>query len=426
MILAVKSKHGLPPVLVLGGEENALSIARSFGRKNVPVYVCAPEDCFAFKSRYCTKRLVIPKGESQKSYWNRVLLNDEDSYLHGAVLFPGNDDAVEFIAANRDLLAKRFIVDDAIPEISIAMLSKLATLELAQELDCPTPAFHRAESLQDITRIGEGLIFPIMVKPVHSHLFRVHYPNRKYLIAHNKAELHQEVKEMLGLDLKMIVTEIIPGPDHVQSAYFCYMTRDGRTLFEYTHQIFRRFPKNSGAACLTISKRLPVTKEMGRRFLQGIGFTGLGHVEFKYDERDGKLKIIECNPRTSAAQAVVTKSGLDMPWLIYNYLLTGETPAPTDFREGVRRWWVLLDIFSFFELSRLGEITFAEWVRSIKGPPLVFPYFCLDDPVPFFYKAWKHLSHMSGKRGGFHGKRKKDIAARVDRVDAKASGKGRL
>jgi D-aspartate ligase len=426
MIFSRKEKRGAPPVLVLGGEENALSIARSFGRHKVPVYVCAAEGCFAFKSRYCTSALVIPGGESQKNYWKRVLLNDENSELAGAVIFPGNDEAVEFLAANRAALAKRFIIDDALPEISIAMLSKVATLELAQKLGCPAPAFHCVESLQDIARIEDGIFFPVMVKPVHSHLFRAHFPNRKYLVAGSKAGLHAKVKEMLDKGLQMIVTEIIPGPDQLQSAYFCYMTRDGKILFEYTHQIFRRFPKNSGSACLTISKRLPATEKAGRQFLQGAGFTGLGHVEFKYDERDHQLKIIECNPRTSAAQAVVTRSGLDMPWLIYNYLLTGEVPAHIDYQEGVRRWWVLLDILSFIELRRLGEITFAEWVRSIKGSPLVFPYFCLDDPAPFFSKARKHLSYTVGKTGGFHGKRKQDIARRADQVDAEASEKSRL
>lgn len=421
-----KDERGPPPVLVLGGEENALSIVRGFGRRKIPVYVCAAEGCFAFKSRYCSEALVITANESQKHYWSRVLLSDESEKLGGAVIFPGDDEAVEYLATHRNELASRFVVDDALPWISTAMLSKLSTLELARKAGCPTPAFHHVESLRDVERIEGGILFPIMVKPIHSHRFREHYTDKKYLIAGSKAELHEKVQEMLGKGLKMIVTEIIPGPDHLQSAYFCYMTRDGKVLFDYTHQIFRRYPKNSGAACLTISKRLPATEEMGQRFFKGIGFAGLGHVEFKFDERDGQLKIIECNPRTSAAQAVVCKSGLDMPWLIYNYLLTGDTPATTDFREGVRRWWVILDILAFFELRRLHEISFPQWLRSIKGPPLVFPYFCLDDPVPFFNKAWKHITHTYGKRVGVYGKRKKNNAPRVTRVDEKASGKGRF
>lgn len=419
-------KRATPAVLVLGGEENALSIARSFGRRKIPVAVCATQGCCALKSRYCTTAVIIPASENQKNYWDQVLLNTDNPQLLGSVIFAGNDEAVEYLAKNRSLLTNRFIIDDALPEISTAMLSKLETLRLAKKVGCPTPAFYQIDSHQDVVRIENTLKFPIMVKPVHSHHFLIHFPDRKYLIAHNKTELHEKVKQMLVRNLKMIVTEIIPGPDHFQSAYFCYMTGDGQILFDYTHQIVRRYPKNSGAACLTISKHLPATKEIGQRFFKGIGFTGLGHIEFKFDNRDGQLKIIECNPRTSAAQAVVSKSGLDMPWLIYNYLLTGEVPAQTEYKTGVRRWWVILDILAFFELRRLGEITFVQWIHSIKGPPLVFPYFCLDDPMPFFYKAWKHIAHTIGRRIGFHGKRKENIAPRVDRVDTKASGKGRL
>jgi D-aspartate ligase len=426
MIISEKKVRNTAPVLVLGGEENAISIARSFGRRNIRVYICATEGCFAHKSRYCSKALAIPRGESQKNYWDKILLKDDQPQLTGAVIFPGNDEAVEYLAEKRSILAQRFVLDDALPGISIAMLNKMTTLELTQKFGCPTPAYHCVDSLQDLARIVDGISFPIMVKPVHSHLFHAHYPDKKYLVANDKAELLDKVRELLGKGLKMIVTEIIPGPDHLQSAYFCYITRDGRILFDYTHQIFRRYPKNSGAACLTISKRLPATKEMGKRLLQGIGFTGLGHVEFKYDERDGHLKIIECNPRTSAAQAVVSKSGLDMPWLIYKYLLTGKAPIQTYYREGVRRWWVILDIMAFFELRRLGEISVMEWVRSIRGPPLTFPYFCLDDPMPFLFKALQHLSHASGKRSGFHGKRNKNKAPQTDRVDAKASGNSRL
>lgn len=421
MIISRKKNCSSPPVLVLGGEENAISIARSFGRRKIPVIICATEGCFAFKSRYCSTALVIPKGESQKSYWDIFLLTDKCPQLTGAVIFPGNDEAVEYLAMKRHLLKQRFIIDDMRPEKSTAMLSKLMTLEMALELGCPTPAFHSVESLQDLSQFEDEIIFPIMIKPVYSHLFQLHHPVRKYLVAHNKAELHLQVLDMLGKDLKMIVTEIIPGPDHLQSTYFCYITRSGRILFDYTHQIFRRYPKNSGAACLTISKRLPATKEMGKRFFEGTGFTGLGHVEFKHDERDGQLKIIECNPRTSAAQAVVTGSGLDMPWLIYNYLLTGEVPDQTDFREGVRRWWVILDILAFFELRRLKEINLVDWIRSIKGPPLVFPYFCLDDPMPFIFRVMKHLSHAAGKIAGRYGKRKKNISSHNNRVDAKTS-----
>jgi predicted ATP-grasp superfamily ATP-dependent carboligase len=334
----------------------------------------------------------VPPDHGDAAYWRRLLLEEKPATLRGSVIFPCSDEAVEFLSAHRDALAAHYTLDHADPGISLAMLDKQQTLELAAKAGCPAPSFHRVDVIGDITDIKEGLDYPVMIKPVHSHLFQKHYPNKKYLVADDPRELYDKVKDMLDKELRLIISEIIPGPDDLQSAFYAYITRDGAELFSYTHQIVRRYPKNCGLACMTVTRALPDTAEMGRRFFRGIGLTGMAHVEFKLDTRDGRLKLIECNPRMSAAQAVVTGSGLDMAWRIYEHLLHGVVYPDSSYRLGVRRWWVYLDIRAYFELRRLGEINFADWVRSIKGPPLVFPYFCLDDPRPALIKSRQNLS----------------------------------
>lgn len=397
----MKQRSAKVPVLILGGQENTLCLVRSFGKRGIPVYVVARPDCLAIKSRYCTACWAVPEGRSEEEFWNALLLKQAPAPLQGSLIFPASDEALGWVADERAALAQRYRLDEAEPGMQRAMLSKLETLTLARQAGCPTPAFHRVESLADLDSIDASLMFPIMIKPVHSHLFRRHYPLDKYLMANDWKELRLRVKEMLDRGLALIVTEMIPGPDDLQSAYFTYMTADGRELFRYTHNIIRRYPSNSGSACLTITRKMPETAEMGRRFFQGIGFRGMGHVEFKRDPRDGRLKIMECNARTSAAQAIVTKSGLDMPWLIYDYLVNGNFAPRDGYREGVRRWWFLLDLQAFLELRRRGKLSFPAWLHSVKGPPLVFPYFSLSDPVPFIHKAWRDLSYFVKKRIGF-------------------------
>ena len=387
------------PVLILGGQENTLSLARSFGRRSIRVFISAPADCLALKSRFCTRGFEVPPQAGENGYWDQLLLGPHTpEELQGCLIFPASDSALEFIADRHDELQERYLLDDARPELVRAMLNKRSTLELADRAGCPTPGFHAVQGLEDLERIAGEVLFPVMVKPVHSHLFQEAYPGRKYLLADNAAELRRHVQGMLQRGLEMIVTELIPGPDDLQSAYFTYMTEDGRELFRYTHQIVRRYPKNSGSACLTVTRQLPETAAMGRRFFRGVGFRGMGHVEFKRDPRDGRLKIMECNARMSAAQAVVTRSGLDMAWRIYEYLVNGTLCEQSNFRCGVRRWWFLLDLRAFLELRARHEITLLEWLRSVKGPPLVFPYFCLDDPMPFVHKAWKHITHYCQSR----------------------------
>ncbi len=386
------------PVLILGGQENTISLARSFGRRGIPVYISAQFDSPTFKSRYCLKSYPYPAKTKPDVFWEELLLSNKHPELKGCVIMVCSDHAVEYIAHNKKALTEYFIMDNNIPEIDLAMLNKQKTLILGKSAGCPAPAFYNIDVLEDVDTVKNTILFPVMIKPLHSHLFQQHFKNKKYLTANDKEELRNNVKSLLDKDLELMVTEMIPGADDLQSAYYTYMDEEGNELFQYTHKIIRRYPKNSGNGCLHVTEWLPETAEMGQRFFKGIGFRGMGHIEFKHDVRDGQLKIIECNPRFSAAQAIVAKSGLDMAYIIYCHLTGKPLPEKTSYKIGVRRWMVLLDCLSLIELRRLGEITTIEWLKSIKGPALVFPYFSLDDPGPFLAKIWADFSSAVSKR----------------------------
>ena len=386
------------PVLILGGQENALSLTRSLGRKGIPVYVSGMQNCFASRSRYCKKAYLRPDGTDAEAFWTDLLLSGKHPELKNSVIMVGSDLAIEFVAHNKAALSEHYLLDDHIPELHLAMLDKQKTLELGSQAGCPTPAFYNIDTIEDAEKIMDSVMYPIMIKPIHSHLFQIHYKWKKYLIANNKDELQQHVRELLDKGLESMLTEMIPGPDDLQSSYFTYMDKDGNELFQYTHRIIRRFPKNSGGGCLHVTDWLPDTAEMGKRFFQGIGFRGMGHIEFKHDLRDGKLKIIECNPRFSAAQSIAVKSGLDMAYLIYCHLTGHPMPADRTYRKGVKRWVVLTDLFAYRQLSKLGEITFAGWLKSILGAPLTYPYFSLTDPWPVITRLYSDAYDILSRR----------------------------
>lgn len=63
------------------------------------------------------------------------------------------------------------------------------------------------------------------------------------------------------------------------------------------------------------------------RFLLDVGLCGLGNVEVKRDVRDGKLKIIECGARFTAAIILLAESGYDR-WCFANRRLDGGPQPP--------------------------------------------------------------------------------------------------
>lgn len=128
--------------------------------------------------------------------------------------------------------------------------------------------------------------------------------------------------------------------------------------------------------------RSPQVVELGWQFLRAIDFRGIGSLEFKRDDRDGALKLIELNPRLWQQNALATVSGINFPLLQYRDL-TGEAPSPqVAFRVGVRWLDASSDFRSCWSYRQAGILSMRDWLASWRGVRS-FATFALDDPAPF-------------------------------------------
>ena len=380
------------PVLLMGGMQNTLSIVRSLGRERVSVSVSSATDCLALHSRYCADTYPYPVGIAPGAFWNELLLS-EPKPLRGAMLLTCSDDAIEFVADNKEALRKHYVVDESIPELQHAMLDKQRTLELAQEAGCPVPLFWNITLLEDVNGIKDSVTFPVMIKPIHSHIFMRYYGGKKHLLANDFEELLAMVSGALGKGVEVMVCEIIPGPDTLLSSYYTYLDDSGNALFHFTKKVIRRFPVNSGGATYHITEWDQETAELGERFFRGIKFRGLGNIEFKRDLRDGNLKVIECNPRFTAAQELLVQSGMDIALVIYRRLSGQPAREIAGYRDHVRLLEPWRDYKAYKQLREMGEITFREWVKSIMHKQISSVYRS-DDLRPFFVKISFMLSRL--------------------------------
>ena len=128
-------------------------------------------------------------------------------------------------------------------------------------------------------------------------------------------ELEAAFERIIPTGLAVIVTEIIAGPGGERleyCSYYSYLDADGEPLFHFTKRKPREYPLVFGGGTYHVSGWDPEVAEAGLRFFQGVGLRGIGNVEFKRDGRDGRLKLIECNPRVTAADRLVQRAGLDL------------------------------------------------------------------------------------------------------------------
>jgi predicted ATP-grasp superfamily ATP-dependent carboligase len=309
------------------------------------------------------------------------LLSEGKRNHHGAILFPCCDDGLELIARNRQILSQDYILPEANDALTLAMLDKEQTAEVAAQVGVPTAKLWHAGSIDDINNIIPTLTFPCALKPRSSHLFKKYFYPLKLFVAQSADELLHYYRKVEPYGLEMIITEIIPGSDDDYYSYYTYLDETGTPLFHFTKRKLRQYPPGFGQWTYHISGWYPDVAEAGLKFFRDTGLRGIGTIEFKRDARDGTLKLIECNPRFTLAIELLKFCGIEWALFVYNRLTKQPLPPVQTFREGVRVIRVFGDVLAFLRLRKSGLITRGTWLKSIAHRQH-FQYFRWSDPMP--------------------------------------------
>jgi len=376
------------PAIVLGGGLIAVPVARSLNRTGVPVIALGAREDPVRASRHCTLFVDLGAKEGIQERWLAWLT---DPASPRGLLLPCNDDALELLARHRaDLERSGHRLMEMADDVVLALLDKQRTYELARKLGVPSPRTAVLLADGDLDEVINELAFPFALKPRHAHLFARHFGlTRKLMVVRNRRELTERHAELRSLHLEMLITELIPGPDDAHYSYYSYIDERGEPLLHFTKRKLRQFPPNFGLTTYHQVRRDPEVMELGLRFFQGIGLRGPACVEFKRDARDGRLVLIESNPRFTAGHEIVRHAGIDLALLAYNRLTARPAPPLNDYREGARMWHPVEDARAFLVLRRRGELSWRQWLGSVMHRQH-FPLLSWGDPGPSLL-AWRWL-----------------------------------
>lgn len=369
-----------PPAVILGGSVNAVSVARSLGSRGIEVRAVGDRsDRPVSHSRHCREYVAFGDRAGVQAGWLDWL---ERRGPRGAVVLPCDDDGLELIARNRarliELGYRPFEADD---DVVLAMLDKDRTNELARAAGVATPESIAIRTRADLYGALDRLAYPCSLKPLHSHLFQRHFGTLKALDARNRHELEATMTKLIELNLEMMATEFIPGPEQSYFGYYSYIDEHGEPLFHLTKQKLRQFPPRFGMGCYHVTNWDPEIADIGLRFLKGVGVRGLANVEFKRDERDGRPRLIECNHRFTAINELLRIAGADLALFSYARLLGRPPPAVDGYRRGVRFLYPMQDARTCIALRRRGELSVRDWGSSLLHRQH-FPLLSREDPRP--------------------------------------------
>lgn len=377
-----------PPVLILGGEANALSVARDLSGMGVRVFAVGDPDSCVRHSRHCTWITIARQGTVEES-WAAFLLGPESDSMRGAVVLSCGDAGLQVLIRHREALLGKYRLDISEPQAQRSMLDKLTTYKHARAAGVPVPLFWEVESREQVIPLRDELVYPLLVKPRLSHVFEAKF-GRKHVTVANFAELLDTLDAVSGSGTDVLLMELIPGGDNRLCSYYTYLDEQGKPAFHFTKRIIRRYPTGMGSACYHITDWIPEIIAPAQKLFDHVGLRGLANVEFKLDARDGQYKLIECNARFTASNCLVSASGFSLARFVYCRLTGRPLPAMEKYRIGLRLWDPIRDFRAYRELSRAGQLSFGRWCAGILHRQ-TWQFFRWSDPMPTMSRLLKPL-----------------------------------
>jgi predicted ATP-grasp superfamily ATP-dependent carboligase len=177
-----------------------------------------------------------------------------------------------------------------------------------------------------------------------------------------------------------MIQELIPGGGDTQFSYGA-LCDDGRVVASVTARRGRQYPVDFGhSSSFVETVREPAVADAANRLLAAMRYSGLAEVEFKFDRRDGRYKVLDVNPRVWTWHALCGAAGVDFPYLLWR-MVHGETVTEAHGAPGVRWVRMATDVPAAAAEIRRGRLSLAGYARSLRLP-LQFSTFAADDPAP--------------------------------------------
>lgn len=381
--------------LVIAEHYRGLALVRSLGRRGIPVWTLEPDwELMASASRYSRNSLPWPAGQDSEQLDYLFALAARHQ-LDGWALFATSDEPAAFFARHHAALSSRFRMTVPPWDLLRWAYDKRLTYRLAADIGVDHPKTFYPKTRDELSKLNCS--FPVILKPA----FRKQSNRFTYDKAwraddrHALAARYAEAFELVGPDMVM-VQELISGGGETQFSYAA-LCADGRSLASVTARRTRQYPVEFGrSSSLVETFEQPAIEELARRLLAAMRYTGLVEVEFKYDQKDGRYKLLDINPRVWTWLGLCGRAGVDLPYLLW-CSIHGQRVPELRGRPGVR--WVRMstDLAAASTEMLRGRLSLRAYFRSLKRP-IEFAAFAVDDPMPALlrlparaYSLWKRF-----------------------------------
>src|SRR6202171_1223921 len=391
--------HGYGAI-VLGGDCGSLGIARSLGRRGIPVcFITDNSNPIAKFSRYTSRSLSWAGSQHKDAVLDLIELADRYG-MREWVLFPAADAEVQLVAQNHAELSRVFRLLTPPWDVAQWALDKTLTYQRAATLGINHPKTYQPRDRREVENLD--CRFPLILKPAVKESKNVFTLAKAWRVDDRAALLNRydEAVAAVGHD-HIVIQELIPGGGSAQFSYAAVWDR-GSPIASMVARRTRQYPTDFGRTSTFVeTTHNEQVEEAATKFLSSLNYSGIAEIEFKYDARDGRYKILDVNARTWTWNSLGARAGVDFPYVLWRIAMGEKVHrirADTD-----ARWMYLSrDILAAISGMLAGTLTPIDYLRSYRRP-IAFATFGKDDPLPALVDlpltAWRALTRrLSLKR----------------------------
>jgi predicted ATP-grasp superfamily ATP-dependent carboligase len=161
---------------------------------------------------------------------------------------------------------------------------------------------------------------------------------------------------LAATDLGFLAQELVPGSEDRIESYHVYVDEEGEVVGEFTGRKIRTYPPRFGISSALTTTTAEDVAAVGREVIDRLALRGVAKLDFKRGP-DGKLWLLEVNPRFTLWTHLGAVAGVNLPALAYADLTGAPRPAVGAARPGVRWVWPRADAAS----ARAEGVPLARW-----------------------------------------------------------------
>lgn len=382
---------GGQPAVVLNTYHTGLGLARCLAPFGVRVIGLTPHVGFpGNRSRWLEfRRSADSLGEPERLRDELMALADELG--ERPVLFPTRDHDITFINRFRTELDRAYLVPFSSPEVVDCVMNKDRLLSAAESIGIAVP---KGVSLTDPSEMdrARALRYPCVCKPVYARQWRK--PGVWEAVGRQKAIMVRSFNEFAdlyhrisALEPQVTVQEWIPGSEEDLLIFGSYCTASGTVAAHFTARKRLQYPALMGTGILVEALPVPQIEAPSRALLAEVGYHGISEIEYKRDIRDGRLHLIEINPRHWDQHQLGAAVGVNLSVVAYCDTV-GRSVPPMQQSERSALWIAEREFASHAARALLGRTPLSDLCK-IRSGRRVWSVFDADDLRPFL--AMLHL-----------------------------------